>query len=113
MPDRIMKNSQFTIHDSRLRFLHFTLCIVNCALYIAGCSSNNEKQVTYADNIAPLIYKHCSTCHRPGSAGSFNLITYNDVKKHLKQVELVTRTRVMPPWPADFNYVNYAGENYL
>src|SRR5437870_3078606 len=82
-------------------------------LFLISCSSDKNEQVTYAESIAPLIYKHCTTCHRQGSAGTFNLITYEDVKKHAKQIELVTETRVMPPWPADFTYTHYAGENYL
>jgi hypothetical protein len=99
---------------SKYRFTDILICgLILLILFVVSCSSDKSKQVTYAENIAPLVYKHCSTCHRPGSAGTFNLLTYEDVRKHAKQIELVTRMHVMPPWPADFNYVHYAGENYL
>ncbi len=89
------------------------LFLIPYSLFLITCSSDRSSQVTYSEDIAPLIYQHCTTCHRPESAGTFNLITCEDVRKHAKQIELVTRSRVMPPWPADFNYAHYAGENYL
>src|SRR4051812_27291948 len=106
-----MDNGQL-IMDNRIIKLFVSVISITYLLSIINCT-DKSKQVTYVDNIAPMIYRHCTTCHRPGSAGSFNLITFEDIKKHLKQIELVTRTHVMPPWPADFNYVHYAGENYL
>src|SRR4051812_35660618 len=108
-----MSNSQYIIFNSRLGRICNSLLIVSYALLFSFCTSEKSREVTYAEHIAPLIYSHCSTCHRPGSAGTFNLLSYKDAKKHAKQIELVTRARVMPPWPADYNYVHYAGENYL
>jgi hypothetical protein len=58
-----------------------------------GCSLEN-----FNNDIAPIIYKHCSTCHRPGEAGPFSLLTYEDVKKRAKQIADVTARRYMPPW---------------
>jgi mono/diheme cytochrome c family protein len=57
-------------------------------------------------DIAPIIYQHCSPCHRPGEAAPFPLLTYEDVKKRAKQIADVTRRRYMPPWlpdPGDFS----------
>src|ERR1043165_8224292 len=98
--------------DNRIKKIFIALIIINYQLSIIGCTNKN-RQITYADHIAPIIYNHCTTCHRPGSAGTFNLISFDDVRKHAKQIELVTRARVMPPWPADYNYSHFAGENYL
>ncbi len=54
--------------------------------------------VTYNRDIAPIVYRSCSTCHRPGEAGPFSLLTYSDVKKHARQIADLTRSRIMPPW---------------
>jgi hypothetical protein len=59
----------------------------------AGCSLEN-----FNNDIAPIIYKHCSSCHRPGEAAPFSLLTYEDVKKRAKQIADVTARRYMPPW---------------
>jgi Tfp pilus assembly protein PilF len=65
--------------------------------------------VTFNRDIAPIIFHSCSTCHRPGEAGPFNLLTYSDVKKHARQIAELTRSRVMPPWlpePQDLKFAD-------
>lgn len=60
---------------------------------------------TFNRDIAPLIYRHCSPCHRPGEPGPFPLLTYADVVKHLTDIVDVTGRRFMPPWlpePGEF-----------
>ena len=61
-----------------------------------GCSLAD-----FNHDIAPIIYRHCSICHRPGEAAPFSLLTYDDVKKRMKQIADVTRRRYMPPWLPD------------
>jgi hypothetical protein len=75
--------------------------------------SDKKKQVTFSDDIAKIIYKQCTPCHRPGSAGTFDLLTYEDVKSKAKSIELVTRARFMPPYPADPSYVHFRDEKVL
>jgi len=55
-------------------------------------------QITFNHDIAPIIFHSCSSCHRPGEAAPFSLLTYSDVKKHARQIAEVTRSRSMPPW---------------
>ena len=57
-----------------------------------------SSQVTFNRDIAPIIYRSCTMCHRPGEAGPFNLQSYSDVKKHARQIAEVTQSRAMPPW---------------
>jgi hypothetical protein len=58
-----------------------------------GCSLTD-----FNHDIAPIVFQHCSQCHRPGEAAPFSLLTYEDVKKRAKQIADVTRRRYMPPW---------------
>jgi mono/diheme cytochrome c family protein len=55
---------------------------------------------TFAIDVAPIIYANCVTCHRPGQAAPFSLITYADVRKHGKTIVDVTGRHYMPPWHA-------------
>jgi tetratricopeptide (TPR) repeat protein len=55
-------------------------------------------QVTFNRDIAPIIFRSCSSCHRPGEAAPFSLLNYSDVKKHARQIAEVTQSRAMPPW---------------
>ena len=36
-------------------------------------------RITFAETIAPIVYANCVTCHRPGEAAPFSLISYEDV----------------------------------
>src|SRR6266851_8974991 len=63
--------------------------------------------VTFNKNIAPIVYANCSSCHRPGEAAPFSLLSYQDVAKKAKLIAAVTASRQMPPWkaePASFAY---------
>jgi len=62
---------------------------------------------TFNKDIAPIIYRNCSPCHRPGEAAPFSLLSYNDVVKKSGTIAKVTAKRLMPPWkaePASFAY---------
>lgn len=82
-------------------------------LFILLCSCQQKDPVTFSEHIAPIIYKNCTTCHRPGSAGSFSLITYRDVAKRAKMIGKVTASGLMPPWPADNTYTHFIDEKIL
>jgi hypothetical protein len=69
--------------------------------------------VTFADTIAPLVYDNCVTCHRPGEAAPFSLITYDDVRKRGAMIAKVTQSRFMPPWQATHGYGDFEGERRL
>jgi hypothetical protein len=71
-----------------------------------GCSLAD-----FNHDIAPIVYKHCSACHRPGEAAPFSLLSYEDVKKRAKQIADVTRRRFMPPWLPDSG--DFADEQHL
>jgi tetratricopeptide (TPR) repeat protein len=67
----------------------------------------------FAHDVAPIIYKNCSACHRPGEAGPFSLLTYEDVKKHARLIADVTRRRYMPPWAPQAGFGDFEGERRL
>ena len=69
-----------------------------------------DQEITFSEQIGPIIHINCTPCHRPGEAGPFKLITYRDVAKRAKMVKHVTETRYMPPWPADRNYTHFLDE---
>ncbi len=68
---------------------------------------------TFAHDIAPIVYQNCAVCHRPGEAGPFSLLTYQDVKRHARQIADVTQRRYMPPWPPQPGYGDFLGERRL
>ena len=56
---------------------------------------------TYAKDVAPILYKHCTECHRPGEIAPMSLMTYEDVRSWAKAIRDEVNGGVMPPWHAD------------
>ena len=69
--------------------------------------------VTFSKDIAPILFQYCAPCHRPGEAGPFSLLTYQDARKHADQIAIVTGKRYMPPWPPAPGYGDFAGSKHL
>ena len=70
-------------------------------------------RVTFAETIAPIVYANCVTCHRPGEAAPFSLISYEDVAKRGALIAKVTESRYMPPWHAEPGFGEFVGERRL
>jgi len=85
-------------------------CQLSALLASAGTLPESP---SFAQDVAPIIYRNCSTCHRPGEAGPFNLLTYGDVRKRARQIVEVTRSGFMPPWLPEPGYGEFAGERLL
>src|SRR4051794_38274258 len=69
--------------------------------------------LTFNKEIAPIVFDNCSGCHRPGQAAPFNLLSYEDVQKHARDIVEVTARRYMPPWLPEPGYNMFIGERSL
>jgi tetratricopeptide (TPR) repeat protein len=57
-----------------------------------------DRRVTFNRDVAPILFRSCAMCHRPGEAAPFPLLTYKDAKSHARQIVAVTQSHFMPPW---------------
>jgi hypothetical protein len=69
--------------------------------------------VTFNRQIAPIVYNNCSSCHRPGEAAPFSLLSYQDVMKKGRIIAVATSSRLMPPWKAEPASYPYRDERRL
>jgi mono/diheme cytochrome c family protein len=90
-----------------MRILLFTLC---CLFFGVNVQSQT---VNWANDIAPILYKHCVQCHRAEAIGGFSLMDYQSAFTNRYSILDAVSNRSMPPWKADPNYRHYVGENYL
>jgi Flp pilus assembly protein TadD/mono/diheme cytochrome c family protein len=74
---------------------------------------SQEPAVTWSRQIAPLVYNNCTTCHHPGGAGPFSLLSYEDARRWGPQMATVTSSRYMPPWLPEHGYGDFADERRL
>lgn len=54
--------------------------------------------VTFAEHVAPLLRKHCQSCHRPGASAPFALTSYRDVASKAATIAEAVADQRMPPW---------------
>ncbi len=71
------------------------------------------RPVNYSKHVAPILQKNCQACHRPGQAGPFSLLTYDDAAKHGRMIREVTAQRRMPPWHADPRHGKFSNDRRL
>ena len=90
----------------------YILLFIQCSCFNTGENITKDIPV-FSNEIAPIIYKNCTPCHRPGSGAPFDLVTYEDLKKHLHTVQFSINEKLMPPWPADTSYSHFRDEKVL
>jgi tetratricopeptide (TPR) repeat protein/mono/diheme cytochrome c family protein len=76
-------------------------------------SGRAQAAVTFSKDVAPILYEHCATCHRPGAIAPFSLLTYDDARPQARALALVTRERTMPPWKPEPGFGDFTGEDRL
>ena len=63
---------------------------------------------TYSKDVAPIVQKSCQVCHRPGEAGPFSLLTYEDARLRAALIKNAVVGGKMPPWFADPHYGKFS-----
>jgi hypothetical protein len=67
-------------------------------------SATDAPAPTFSKEVAPILYKHCANCHRPGEIGSaVSLLSYDTARPWAESIKGKVLRREMPPWPADPN----------
>jgi hypothetical protein len=68
---------------------------------------------TFSKDVAPILYKHCTGCHRPGEIAPMSLLTYGEARPHAKAIRDEVRDGNMPPWHADAPRGSFLNERGL
>jgi hypothetical protein len=92
-----------------------SLLLPGSALFISAAialTSGTKPSPTFAKDVAPILYKNCVGCHRPGEIGPFSLMGYGNAKKWSKMIATVTKDGQMPPWKAA-SHGEFLDENRL
>ncbi len=89
--------------------------VLSSLLLAAACGSSDSipSNVTYTEQVANIIHTNCTICHRPGGTAHFSIVTYADARKYGGATAYVVKERIMPPWPADPHYTQFAGQRIM
>jgi hypothetical protein len=69
--------------------------------------------VTFTKDVAPIFFKNCAECHRPGESAPFSVLSYKDVRPWAKSIREKVVNREMPPWHADPHVGEWANDRRL
>lgn len=86
-----------------------------CALPVthANGPGPSAKNVTFSKDVAPIFFKSCAECHRPGEAAPFSVLSYKDVRPWARSIKEKVISRQMPPWHADPHVGRWANDPRL
>src|SRR5687767_3076275 len=59
---------------------------------------------TFNADVAPILYKNCVTCHRPGEVAPMSLLSYKVARPWARAIKTKVLAGDMPPWGADPQY---------
>lgn len=105
--ERLKPNARITRHDLREALNELlagkpvsvpkTDC-VGCEIYRPKAGPKPDAKVTFYRDVLPILQNRCQECHRPGEAGPFPLLAYDDAVTWASDIKEYTRSRKMPPW---------------
>ena len=88
---------------------------VLCAAFVAlpAIATAQTRAVTYHEDVVPVLQKRCQTCHRPGEAAPFSMLTYKDTRPWASSMKRAAVSRKMPPWHADPTVGHFGNDRRL
>src|SRR5215471_9533771 len=64
-------------------------------------ASANAAPPTFSKDVAPILYKACVECHRPGAIAPRSLTSFDEARPWARAIKQKVVSRTMPPWGAD------------
>jgi hypothetical protein len=70
-------------------------------LALASAAALEQELPTFNGDVAPIFFRKCVACHRPGEAAPMSLLTYAAARPWARAIRTQVANRAMPPWLAD------------
>ena len=99
-----------------MRVLRHVPCVVGflVAAGIPGAHAAAQGTApTFAKDVAPIFYKDCVACHRPGQATPMSLLSYDTARPWARSIKRMVVAREMPPWYADPRFGHFSNDRRL
>jgi len=86
-----------------MKNLFVVLAAIGCASTAGSVSAQTTSSATptFSKDVAPIFYKNCTVCHRPGEVAPMSLLTYGDARPWARSIATQVAKGTMPPWHAD------------
>src|SRR5262245_29861601 len=68
---------------------------------------------TFNKDVAPILFAHCTSCHRPGEIAPMSLLTYEDARAWVRSIGKQVALGTMPPWHGESTYGPFVNDRRL
>jgi hypothetical protein len=68
---------------------------------------------TFSKDVAPILFKNCTGCHRAGEIAPMSLLTYEEARPWAKAIRDEVSEGHMPPWHADPKHGTFLNDRSL
>src|SRR5258708_33487873 len=82
-------------------------------ILVLAAAISLSAQTTFSKDVAPILQQNCQTCHRPGEAAPFSLLTYEQARPWAKAIKSTVLQKKMPPWFADPQFGKFSNDRAL
>jgi hypothetical protein len=80
------------------------------ALFAAASPMLWGNDVTFSEDVAPILYAHCANCHHANDIAPMSLLTYQEARPWAAAIREAVLSRQMPPWKADPHYGKWSND---
>jgi len=92
---------------------HRLLIVVSLIAGAATVPAQSPATPTFSKDIAPILYRNCVTCHRPGEIAPMSLLTYEQARPFARSIRDRVELGTMPPWHAEAAPGTFSNERRL
>jgi hypothetical protein len=86
---------------NRSHFYSAALAVVVGLAAVPSARAADTPVPTFAKDVAPILYKSCVNCHRPGQVAPMSLLTFESARPWARSIKERVVRREMPPWHID------------
>src|SRR5436190_22350814 len=96
-----------------LTFAAAVLTVASLTVSTAVLPAQSPATPTFSKDVAPILYRNCVTCHRPGEIAPMSLLTYEQVRPYARSIRDRIEQGTMPPWHAEAVHGTFLNERRL
>src|SRR5580693_348176 len=91
--------------------IELSVIFLTCTAFAAPPA--NAPVPTFSKDVAPILYKNCASCHRPGEIAPMSLLTYDDARPWAADIKEKVASGEMPPWHSTQAHGTFSNDRRL
>lgn len=119
--------------SNRALVLAIAVAAAACSPTTPPADSGTAHTLTFNRDVAPILFAHCASCHRPiddaapqsattpgasedpicVAGAPFSVLDFDSVRRHARAIKSAVQRGAMPPWLPEAGHAVFAGERRL